>query len=377
MTVLLLFTLWAGDPLIWTTGQWDTFASTVDAVPEPFGHNVVSSRLRLTFEADLSRRWQWSASTELLTLFQDEISEIARPVFMRGDDFNRDIERTSDKHFTGQLDRFQLVYNGDRNRLRLGRQAIGFGNGRLLNPADLFMPIPTYALNANYKAGVDAARWTHTLNASLESEVFVIDTAEGGGIQLGTLHTTPRGFDITAGLGRDDDRTFMIWDAAGDLFGATFYNEGVWREEEAGGNTLRTALGASRRFGTKLDITLETSFNRTGAREESDFARPPGDTEPGHASPGSRDDFVLGKTILRGRAHSALALGYEIHPLVRGNLSYFQAWDATSHFALVNVDWDFSQVAMLRLGLYTSHGSLTSEFGPFSQGVFLEVQRTF
>lgn len=367
MSCLLFLLLWSAESPIWVTGQWDNFVSTVEETPDPIGNNLVSSRLRLTYNADLSRRWQWSAASELLVIGQDQLGPQAPPIFYRGDDFNRNIERNHNRQFSLQLDRFQVVYNGDRNRLRLGRQAIGFGNGRLLNPADIFMPIPTYALSATYKPGVDAARWTHTFNQTLEGEFIWVDAREGRGLQVATLHAVPTGFDITAGLGRDDDRTFLIWDMAGDLLGATVYNEGVWREEDNADNNLRTALGMSRRFGAKLDLTLETSYNRTGARAAEDFRTLP---KPG-------GDFALGKTILRGRSHTALALGYELHPLVRANFSYFQHWDVSSHFTLVNVDWDFSQVAMLRLGLYTSHGEPASEFGLFSQGVFLEVQRTF
>ena len=366
MTLLLLTCLWSGDGL-WLSGQWESFGSYVDEVPDPYGHTAVSTRLRLRLEGDLSERWQWHAGVELYSQYQDELASVPSPRFLRLDDFNRDIERKHEYLIQQQLDRLQVVYNGDRHRLRLGRQAIGFGNGRLLNPADIFMPISTYALSTTYKPGADAARWTYTVNPTIETEFLAVAAEEGSGIQLGTVHAVPTGFDYTLGLGRNDDRTFLLWDMAGDLFGATLYQEGMWREEPDRRNTLRTAAGMSRRFGTKLDLTLETSFNRNGLREAGQFA----------IDPKPESDFARGESILRARLHSAFLVSYEFHPLVLGSLSFFQDWDRDSHFAFANFDWDVSQVAVLRLGLYRSHGPTESEFGRFSEGLFLEVKYSF
>jgi hypothetical protein len=53
------------------------------------------------------------------------------------------------------LDRLYLALNQDWGSVRVGRQAITWGNGFIFNPMDLFNPFPPTATDRDYKVGDD------------------------------------------------------------------------------------------------------------------------------------------------------------------------------------------------------------------------------
>ena len=61
-----------------------------------------------------------------------------------------------DNYFLVQrLDRLYLALNKDWGSIRVGRQAITWGNGFIFNPMDLFNPFPPTAIDRAYKVGDD------------------------------------------------------------------------------------------------------------------------------------------------------------------------------------------------------------------------------
>ena len=61
----------------------------------------------------------------------------------------------------GRLDRASIGYTGDRLVVRLGRQALSWGNGLVFQVLDLFDPFPPNVLDTDYKPGRDmlTAQW--------------------------------------------------------------------------------------------------------------------------------------------------------------------------------------------------------------------------
>lgn len=54
-----------------------------------------------------------------------------------------------------RIDRMSLSYTGEKVVLRLGRQAISWGNGLLFSPMDIFNPFDPAAIDTEYKTGDD------------------------------------------------------------------------------------------------------------------------------------------------------------------------------------------------------------------------------
>ena len=125
------------------------------------------SDLRLNFEADRGP-WSVNAAYQLFLLYGDRI-EYSRelpadlgPAFDRlpNDDqrlFNltdviRDEAKVAVLH---RLDRLSIGYAGDKTVLRIGRQAISWGNGLFFSPLDIVNPFDPTTIDTEYKAGDD------------------------------------------------------------------------------------------------------------------------------------------------------------------------------------------------------------------------------
>jgi hypothetical protein len=63
--------------------------------------------------------------------------------------------KTTDMTVVQRLDRLNIGYTGNKLVWRLGRQAIGWGNGYLFQVMDFFNPTPPGSLDSDYKIGDD------------------------------------------------------------------------------------------------------------------------------------------------------------------------------------------------------------------------------
>ena len=69
--------------------------------------------------------------------------------------------READYVLVHRLDRLNVGYTGDSAVVRLGRQAVSWGNGLAFNPMDIFNPFDPTAVDKEYKTGDDMvyAQW--------------------------------------------------------------------------------------------------------------------------------------------------------------------------------------------------------------------------
>jgi hypothetical protein len=114
--------------------------------------------------------WSFAADAQAIGLYGDTI-EITRPLrdeslLLTGrfpDDELRLFDLTKvhsdDGRFAGltRLDRLSIGYTGSKGVVRLGRQAITWGNGFVYTPMDIFNPFDPTTVDKEYKAGDDMA----------------------------------------------------------------------------------------------------------------------------------------------------------------------------------------------------------------------------
>jgi len=130
---------------------------------------------RLKNRIDFGRRWSIETHYELVALGGDtyenslelEALSPVLPEFFIGAQIVDDDRRLLDltRVFTEKqrylayhrLDRLNLSYSADWGSLRLGRQALTWGDGLIFNPMDLFNPFSPTAVQRDYKVGDDMA----------------------------------------------------------------------------------------------------------------------------------------------------------------------------------------------------------------------------
>lgn len=111
--------------------------------------------------------WQWQADYQLLYRHGDnfelgqQLAGLLPGVAGALDDDRRLLDLThvisedDDSVLLHRLDRLHLGYSGDKTVLRLGRQAVSWGNGLIYNPVDFFNPFDPAAVDKEYKTGDD------------------------------------------------------------------------------------------------------------------------------------------------------------------------------------------------------------------------------
>ncbi len=123
--------------------------------------------LRLTFDA-ASGRWTFDADYQLIGLYGDRVEytrDLPPAVSLFGprlpDDSRRLFDFTTVMHDRDKsaalhrLDRFWAGYASEKAVIRVGRQAISWGNGLFYAPMDLVNPFDPAAIDTEYKAGDD------------------------------------------------------------------------------------------------------------------------------------------------------------------------------------------------------------------------------
>lgn len=127
----------------------------------------VSGELRLNFKAD-ANRWSFDGAYQLVVLNGDSV-ELGRSVpggadiFFPGlpDDDRRLLDLTDvikddgDTVILHRVDRLTLGYTSEKAVIRLGRQALSWGNGLFYAPMDLVNPFDPAAIDTEYKNGDD------------------------------------------------------------------------------------------------------------------------------------------------------------------------------------------------------------------------------
>ena len=127
----------------------------------------IESDLRLNFEADRGP-WTFDAAYQLFALYGDsvEYTRALPPDFgISPDRFPNDDRRlfdltkilSDDDKFAAlhRLDRLWVGYANDKTVVRLGRQAISWGNGLFFSPMDFVNPFDPTAIDTEYKIGDD------------------------------------------------------------------------------------------------------------------------------------------------------------------------------------------------------------------------------
>lgn len=110
--------------------------------------------LRLNFAAK-HERWAAHADYQLIAV-SSEFLPIGLPDdSLRAFDATKIIDQGDDSAVLHRLDRLWIGYTGNKTTIRLGRQALSWGNGLYFHPMDLVNPFDATAIDTEYKTGDD------------------------------------------------------------------------------------------------------------------------------------------------------------------------------------------------------------------------------
>jgi hypothetical protein len=286
-------------------------------------------------------------------------------------DLTWDLAEGDDYHALHRLDRLQVSYTTDKWATRVGRQAIGWGNGFFYNPVDIFNPFDPAAVDKEYKSGDDMA-YTQYLrdNGDDVQAVWVVrrDQHENLSSSVNSVAVKYHGFageveydlllaehfeDTMASIG-----AIVPWGGAivrGDLVltdtdeDTVFSAVASWTYSWSGFGKNMT--GAVEYFHNGFG--LDEGFTQEDLENETDLlAR-----------------LVRGELFTLGRNYLAGTLMLEVSPLLNFTPNLFLNLEDQSFLAQLAGTWDFRQNWQLLFALNVPVGDNGTEFGGFESSI--------
>ncbi|MCP4155580.1 MAG: hypothetical protein GY757_48095 [bacterium] len=376
----------------------------------PFGS--VSNRLRLNLKYRPSSQVSFEAAYDITPRIQDPqlftgeaFLTTLEPFAYRGEDFSQRLypktgAPVSSLGVDHNLDRFFLTIRTANADIFIGRQPIGWGSGRMINPTDIIAPFAFNELDTEDRKGVDAVRVRIPLGTMSELDAgyvfgnkfkfensafflrgktyaFKTDIAV---LMMGFRENLLVGLDVTRSIGGAGfwfetayvEPAFFRKDENTSLETTT---RPVWLDED---NYLRLSTGLEYKFGGKVYGILEYHFNSAG---ETNTAR---------------YDLVYGKTAYSegtayflGKHYLNLGMTTELTPLMPFEAFLFINLGDGSLMLAPKLEYNIKEDIYLAVGAYLGIGKapgtngleggriINSEFGAYPGMVFTSFRIYF
>jgi hypothetical protein len=358
----------------------DYRADDVSALSGGETANDHSADLRL--KADGTRdRWDFSVHYELLALQGDSVEARRRALTLglvsagsasglpddrrRLLDLTHDISDDDRRVAIHRLDRLSAGYTTERQVVRVGRQAVSWGNGLVFHPLDFVNPFSPVAVDKDYKTGDDMllAQWT---------------LAEGGDVQAIVLpRRDPSTHDVESEQGSyaiklrqragEFDLDFVAARHVGEsLFGVGVVRSigsAVWRldtsytdlDEHDGAWSLVTNLDYSWSwFDRNVYGYVEYFRNGVGTHDADGYVSP---------DPALSARIERGELFTLGRDYFAFGLQVELSPLLNVYTNVIRNLNDGSAYLQLRGTYDWRQDIQFMAGVNLPHGDRGDEYG--------------
>lgn len=266
-----------------------------------------------------------------------------------------------------RLDRLSLAYLGDNSVLRVGRQAISWGNGLVFQPLDIFNPFSPIAIDKEYKTGDDMLYGQQTYGGRSDLQAILVPRRDPLSGRLANdqsslamkYHNTLGGSDVDVLLARHYDEL---------LFGL-----GLVRN--VGGAVVRMDLAISdtASAGRVSSVVINTDYSWVGFNRNmygyleffhNGFGVPAAEYATPSAALSAR--LLRGELFTLGRDYLAAGLQTEINPRLNVYNGLIQNLHDSSGFYQLRGVYDYRQNLPLQAGINLPYGGRGSEFGGVS-----------
>lgn len=249
-------------------------------------------------------------------------------------DADHTIHQSGSSDWRHLLYRAWLRYESDRFELTLGRQRIALGVGRIWNPEDLFNPIFPLAVEGDQRIGQDALVARARLAEHTWAGLYWSPQDDPDRQRIaGRLETSHIGFDAGVMLGRFQQDWVFGGDFASNLWGAAFRLEATYSDLHAGDRIWQVvgSIDYNLPVGAGLYLLLEHLYNQNLGPPASEFALPPSlDPDQAVRILAAVQTDLTNRITSFGLNLTALELGYELTPLLRGDLLLLYDWSGRS-----------------------------------------------
>jgi hypothetical protein len=322
-------------------------------------------QLRLSATKDLGSGIRGEASLELQPAFQPlpgtSLPSTNATSAYRIVKMNQTIvpQRGSNLVAWQNLDRFFFVLSTGDFDIQLGRQPIAFGNGRSVNPTDLFSPFSTQAIDTEERSGVDALRVRYALGELSELDVAYIAgenavPATSAGYLRFKSHIANTDWSILAASYQKNALAGIdIAGAIGD-FGVWLEGAHTWvgaiEHRKSNQDFSRIVVGTDRTIGDGTFVFAEYHYNSAGLEHPANTLA--------HIT--SHAGYTSGSVFLSGRYYLSLGVTNQMDPL--NTFSSSLLWNLKDASSQLSLAWSNSlaENTSLTVGFFLGNGRVAT-----------------
>tara|TARA_R110001599_G_scaffold351822_1_gene584684 strand:+ start:11933 stop:13195 length:1263 start_codon:yes stop_codon:yes gene_type:complete len=326
------------------------------------------SQQRFNFQADYQAIAQWGDSLDFPT---DSAGLFLLPPGLPNDDrrwwdLTDTLTDNNSRAMVQRFDRLNVGYNGDKTVLRLGRQAVSWGNGLIYNPVDFFNPFNPTAVDTEYKLGEDLFYGQHLLDDGSDWQAVFVQRRDPQGKATGEASSTALKYH---GFGVETEHDLLLAENFNELIvgagGVTNLGEAVVRgditlTDAQDGWVASLVVNWSWSWmlaGHNASVVLEYFYNGFGlAEDDYTVANIVADEDLARR-------LERGELYTIGRHNIAGSVLVELAPLLNVTANLFANAQDGSALAQVVLQWDLAQNWQLLAAATAPVGSNGTEYG--------------
>jgi len=352
-TMICPFSVWAVE----FSGQ---YSNLLFQTRDSFGNSRTTdlNRLRLQLEGD---RDVGSGMFRVHLAYDHELlwgAMVADPVVSAGLnrsdatwlDLTAHLAQRQHSNWKHALYRGWLSYDLAEVSLKVGRQRIAWGSGRIWNPTDRFNPVQPTALELDQKLGVDAAalQWNYSNSAYLLAVASPASVANGAKQKLALRWQDTWGaFDLSLMVGRIENESMFGLDVTGNLADAGMRIEWMQARNLREGGYGQMVAG--------LDYTWNNSWFPNGLYTAIEYFY------------NGAAGLVVSQDRLSGFSNQLLGaqLAYDLTPLWRAEMLIILDMQKSASFVVPALTWSAFENIDLQCFAQLPQGEADSEFVRF------------
>ncbi|NOY69723.1 MAG: hypothetical protein GXP53_09610 [Deltaproteobacteria bacterium] len=281
-----------------------------------------------------------------------------------------DIVDNGESHSLYQrLDRLVLTIQGQWGAVRIGRQAITWGNGFLFNPMDLFNPFSPIDIDREYKTGDDMASVRIPVGNDGDLQFLLVPrrdlatgkVAEDQSSLAGKLHFPYGSTEFDFMLARHYDENVAGVGSAG------YFRDAAWRMD-----VTWTSVNQSQNRDGYFSMTANMDYSWVWLKKNfygfvefyynglgtDQYAK-------AYADQQIANRLERGELFFLGRSYLSGQVNMELHPLVNLYLTIINNLYDPSGIVQPWVVWNMTQDTNLKLGANFYYGGHETEFGGY------------
>lgn len=291
------------------------------------------------------------------------------------------VDEGSQYRATERIDRAVLSWHPDWGSVRVGRQALTWGDGLLFNPMDLFNPFSPSDVERDYKLGDDMVSVQMANVAGGELQLLGVprrDLATGdvawdqSSLAAKLHHGVPgTGGNVSGDLlaARHYGRTVLGAGASGTVAGGVWRTNVVWTDLDGTDGRDGAPGGTGGRSGFVTAVAnLDRSWvlggrNAYGWIELYCDGLGEADAVRGLEDPALVERLARGELFTLGRRYADASANLEVNPLLNLWITTLRNLDDDSGLVQPRLVWNATQDLEITVGADLSYGGRGSELG--------------